>query len=196
MHKYFFLPIIMLFTSFTNLGDEPVDRIGVKGPLAFNKTTFNLAWTSKPTDTYYIQEYLPAGETVDHFNQMMSIFLLVSDVQPKDAVQQKISELEERKKTDATCNYKVNQSPDGKEYMVDFLMGDANNKNEIQEFNIYRYKQADLGNNKKALLVYAYSKRAYNDDITAFLKNLKTDRGNLLNAMVAAEVPGVKISDK
>ena len=121
MKKYPLISLIFLM-SFTKLNQETVDRIGVKGPLAFKKTTFNLAWTSKPSGTYYIQEYLPAGENADHFSQMLSIFLLTADVQTQDAVQEKIAELNERKKTDLTCNYKVNQSPDRKEYMVDFVL--------------------------------------------------------------------------
>ena len=193
MKKSFLIPLTILM-SFTGFHEQPVDRIGVKGPLTFNKTTFNLAWTSKPSENYYIQEYLPNKETADHFNQMLSIFLLAGEVTAKDAVQQKISELTERKKTDATCNYSVNQSHDGKEYMVDFVLGESkNDKQEVEEFNIYRYKQVNLGNNKKGLLVYAYSKRAYGEDITPFLKKLKTDRIAFLNEMTAAEMPTVTV---
>ena len=185
------------FASFTKFSAEPVDRIGVKGPLTFNKTTFKLAWTSKPSDNYYIQEYLPNNESAEHFNQMLSIFLLVADIKTEDAIQQKIKELNERKKTDPTCNYIVNKSPDGKEYMVDFVLGEnKNDKMDVEEFNIYRYKQIDLGGKGKALLVYAYSKRAYGNDITPFLKNLKTARTDLLNIMSVSEIPTVIIVDK
>jgi hypothetical protein len=183
--------------SFTKFNQEPVDRIGVKGPLTFNSTTFNLAWTSKPSDNYYIQEYLPQNEAADHFNQMMSIFLLVGDTKLKNAVQQKTKELDTRKKTDPTCNYIVTENPDKTEYMVDFVLGESkNDKMEVEEFNIYHYKQVDLGDKKKGILVYAYSKRAYGDDITPFFKNLKSDRINLLNEMIAAEKPTVTIADK
>ena len=196
MKKY----LLILTTSlmaFTKINNDPVDRIGVKGPLTFNQTTFNLAWTAKPSDAYYIQEYLPKDETVDHFNQMMSIFLLVGDTKLKNAVQQKIKELDTRKKTDATCNYIVTNNPDKTEYMVDFVLGESkNDKMEVEEFNIYRYKQVDLGDNKKGILVYAYSKRAYGDGITPFFKNLKSDRINLLNTMIGSEMPTVTIADK
>jgi len=67
---------------------------------------------------------------------------------------------------------------------------------DVEEFNIYRYKQIDLGDKGKALLVYAYSKRAYGNDITPFLKNLKPDRINLLNIMSASEIPTITIVDK
>lgn len=191
------LVLIVSLMSFTTISNEPVDRIGVKGPLIFNKTTFQLAWTSKPTDTYYIQEYLPKGETADHFNQMLSIFLLVGNTKLETAVQQKTKELDAKKMTDPTCNYMVNENPGKTEYMVDFLLGESKNyKPEIQEFNIYHYRQVDLGNKKKGILVYAFTKRAYGEDITPFLKNLKTDRVDFLNQMIEAVKPSVSINVK
>ena len=95
--KKYFLILLTTISSFTKFRDEPVDRIGVKGPLTFNQKTFSLAWTSKPTDSYYIQEYLPESESIDHFNQMMSIFLLAGNTKLEDAVQQKINELNTKK---------------------------------------------------------------------------------------------------
>jgi hypothetical protein len=183
--------------SFTLIGDNPVDRLGVAGPLTFNKTNFNLAWTDKPKDTYYIQEYVPTGEKVENFNQMLTIHLFDTDIKLKNVVQQKIKELNDRKKTDPTCNYQVNESPDGKEFMVDFLLGESkNDKMTIAEFNIYRYKQVDLGDKRKGILVYAFSKRAYGDDITPFYKNLSSDRTKLLNEMIGSEMPTVKLTNK
>jgi hypothetical protein len=195
--KTYLLILMTTLTSFEKSNQEPIDRIGVKGPLTFNNTTFNLTWTSKPSDNYYIQEYLPDSENVDHFNQMLSIFLLASDIKTKDAVQAKINELKARKKTDPTCNYMVNQSPDKKEYLVDFVLGESkNNKMEVEEFNVYRYKQTDLGDNKKGILVFAYSKRAYGDDIFTFFTNLKNDRVTFLNAMIAVDIPTITIAAK
>ena len=67
---------------------------------------------------------------------------------------------------------------------------------EVQEFNIYRYKPIVLDDIKKAILVYAYSKRAYRADITPFFKSLKSERVNLLNTMIASEMPTVTFADK
>lgn len=183
--------------SFTSSDNAPIDRIGVKGPLVFDKTSFNLNWTDNPNETYYIQEYLPKGEKTERFNQMITIHLFNKDIPLKNAVQQKAAELATRKTTDPICNYQVNQSPDGNEYMVDFILGEnQGNKSAITEFNIYRYKQADLGPGKKGILVYAYTRRAYGDESTAFLKNLKTERPALLKTMAGTKIPAVKISGK
>ena len=195
MKKYLLIMTTVLM-SFTTFNNEPVDRIGVKGPLTFNKTSFNLSWTDKPNDTYFIQEYLPKDEKVENFNQMLTLHLFDKDIKVKNAVKQKIQELDTRKKTDPTCNYQITESPDGKEFMVDFLLGESKgDKMTIIEFNIYHYKQVTLGDRKKGILVYAYSKRAYGDDITTFLKNLRKDKADLLNVMIASEMPTVKLAD-
>ena len=195
--KKYLLIMTTIMMSFTTFNNEPVDRLGVKGPLTFNKTSFNLSWTDKPNNTYFIQEYLPKDEKSESFNQMLTLHLFDKDIKVKNAVKQKMQELDTRKKTDPTCNYQVTESPDGKEFMVDFLLGESKgDKMTIIEFNIYHYKQVELGDKKKGILVYAYSKRAYGDDITPFLKNLRKDRTDLLNVMIGSEMPTVNLTDK
>lgn len=182
--------------SFTLTGNGPVDRINVKGPLTFNKTTFDLSWTDKPADTYFIQEYLPQNESVEHFNQMLTIHLFDQPIEVQQAVNQKVKELDTRKTTDKVCNYQVTRSPDKKEFIVDFLLGESkDNSMTIVEFNIYRYKQVTLGKDRKGILVYAYSKRAYGNDINTFFKTLGNDRTALLNVMTGADMPDVKIKE-
>ncbi len=194
MKKLFlFFTFLSLFTNAQN----PVEHIGVKGPLKFDGQTYNLSWSDKPAATYFIQEYLPANENMANFVHLMTIHLFVVDMSTRDAANSKIKELEARKKTDPVCNYQVTESPDGKEYMVDFLLSESkNDEMTIVEFNIYRFVQVDLGNGKKAIEVYAYSKRSYGDDITPFLKNLASDRTNMLNEMITAKVPEIKLTGK
>lgn len=194
--KTILIALSILLFSFTT-SDNPVDRLGVKGPLEFNKINFKLAWTDKPNDIYYIQEYLPNGEKLESFTQMLTIHLFDTGIKTKDAVGQKVKELIERKKTDAVCNYQVSESPDGKEFIVDFLLGESkDDKMTIVEFNVYRYKQIEISKKKKAIIVFAYSKRSYGDDITNFFKTLKTDRTNYLNQMISADIPTVIIDSK
>jgi len=194
MQKTLLLFCSLLFLSFTTVKEDPKDRLTVKGPLKFGSTSFVLAWTDHPQDHYYVQEYLPEGEKLANFNQMLTINLFVTDVELKDAIAQKTKELTKRKETDALCNYELNESPDGKEVILDFLMGESkDNKMTIAEFNVYRYKQVNIEGGKKAIIVFAYSKRAYADDITPFLKSLGEERVNHLNQMISTEVPTVKI---
>lgn len=195
--KTMLIVLSILLSSFTTITDKPIDRLGVKGPLEFNNINFKLAWTDKPNDIYYIQEYLPDGEKPERFNQMLTIHLFDTEIKIKDAVGQKIKELTERKKTDAVCNYQVIESPDGNEFIVDFLLGESkDDQMTIVEFNVYRYKQIEISKKRKAIIVYAYSKRSYGDDITNFFKTLKDDRTNYLNQMISADIPIVKIESK
>lgn len=183
--------------SFTTIPDNTTDRLGVKGPLEFNKTTFHRAWTDKPNENYYIQKYLPNQETVEHFDQMLTLHVFITDVSAKDAVLQKVSELAERKKTDRACTYTVNESPDGKEFMADFLLSESkDNEMTVLEFNVYRYKQIEVSNNRKAIVVYAFSKRSYGADMPVFYKTIKQDRVSYLNEMIATTIPAISIESK
>lgn len=189
------LTVVALFSlSFTRTGDNPIDRLGIKGPIEFNNTSFGLSWTAKPNDNNYIQEYLPNAEKLETFNQMLTAHLFITEAATKDIVQQKIKWLEDRKKTDPVCNYILNKSPDGKEFMLDFLIEESkDNKMAIAEFNVYRYSQVDLENNRKAILIYFYSKRSYGTEITAFLNKLGQERTKYLNEMISAKMPPIKI---
>lgn len=192
------LLIISFFCfSFTTLNSDSLDKLGVKGPLEFGKTMFKLAWSDQPRPNYYIQEYLPEGESLEKFNQMISIHLFATDIKLKVAVKLKIEELTKRKKTDGVCNFIVTESPDGKENIVDFLLGESKgDAMTIVEFNVYRYKQVDLGNNRTGIMVYAFSKRSYGDEITQFFNTLKEDRVKYLNQMIGAKLPTVAVSEK
>ena len=179
---------------FMTIPDNTVDRLGVKGPLEFNKTEFKLVWTDNPNDNYYIQEYLPDGEDLETFNQMLTIHLFDTDMKIKNAVGQKVKELKKRKKTDAICNYQVIESPDGKEFIVDFILGESEgDAMTIVEFNVYRYKQIKISKKKNAIIVYTYSKRSYGDDITTFFETLGNDRTRYLNEMTSSEIPSITI---
>ena len=188
------LVILVLLAQIESLAQ--VDKIGVAGPLKYNSTLFRLAFADKSNGNYYVQEYLPPGDSLGSFHNMMSIFLLVDTLSVRQAVKQKIAELDKRKKEDPVCRYELNESPDGKEIMVDFVLAQANgDKISIVEFNIYRYKQVALYKGKKALMIYAYSKRGYDDGVKPFFDELKNDRIKYLNGMITTDLPVIRLAD-
>lgn len=192
--KITLISLITLVLSFLSVSDDVIDRIGVKGPLEFDNVNFRLEWSDKPKDYYYIQEYLPEGEKPETFNQMLTLHLFETDMSLNEAVQQKAKELSRRKYTDPLCNYQVTGSPDGKEFMIDFLLSESKGEEmTIAEFNVYRYKEVYPGKDKKGILVYTYSKRSYGEDITGFLVKLKDDKINYLNEMALSNIPDVTI---
>lgn len=173
---------------------EVTERLNVSGPLELNNTTFNLAWSDHPRDNYYIQEYLPEGETVDDFNQMLTLHLFVGETTVEQGIGQKMRELDERKETDPVCNYAIMNNPDKTEYMIDFLLGESEGgATTVVEFNVYRYKRVQVAKKKEGLLVYAYSKRAYMEDVTEFMQGLKEARTTYLNQVIEADMPEIKI---
>jgi hypothetical protein len=182
--------------AFTNDSTAPVDQLGLPGPLTFGGTTYNLAWTTKPNATTYVQEYLPKGEKSANFQQMLSVQLLIQNTDASSVAGLKVKELEARKQSDVICNYQVITSPDKKELILDFLLSQNMEGNQgIAEFNVYRYKQVALGAGKTGVLLYAYSKRSYGPGIDNFLKTLKPVRTEAIAAMAAAKMPTVKLTD-
>jgi hypothetical protein len=192
--------LLIIFTSillFSFTGDTVTDYLSIKGPLKYNQTNFDLKWSDRPNDKYYIQEYLPKGESLNDFNQMITIHLFDTNIKLKEAVNQKAKELDKRKETDAVCNYQIIDSPDGKEFIVDFLISESkDDKMTIAEFNVYHYRQIELDKKHKAIAVYAYSKRSYGDDITGFLKTLKNERNIHLNEMISLKKPLIKLKQQ
>lgn len=172
-------------TESTN--ENIVGRIGVKGPLEFNNTIFKLAWTAKPNDTYFAQEYLPDGEKVETYNQMLAIHLFIQDTKPYDAAIAKAMDLAKRRKTDPFCNYTLVSNPDETVFILDFTIYDA--QDNLVEFDIYRYQQVELENGKKALMVFMFCKRGYGSDIKPFLLSLKGISKDLRDQIYSMETP-------
>ncbi|HYG40030.1 MAG TPA: hypothetical protein VD908_15490 [Cytophagales bacterium] len=128
---------------------------------------------------------------------MLTVHLFVTEINVDQAVKQKLMELEERKKTDGTCNYIVNESPDGNEFIVDFILGESkNDKMNVVEFNVYRYKQIDLGNSRKGIMIFSFTKRCYGKNIKSFFKSLSKDRIDFINQMISYEMPKIKLVEQ
>jgi hypothetical protein len=185
--------LLSAILSLSTILTDVTDRLGIKGPLTFGNSQLELAWSDKPNKNYYIQEYIPKGEQVESFNQMLTIYVVTKDISAESELQQKVNWLNERKKSDAICNYQISKSPDGKEFILDFLVGESKDgKMTIVEFNVYRYKNIKI-EGQNALLASAYSKRSYGDGITPFLTNLRADRNLYLNEMISLSLPSLKI---
>lgn len=195
MKKNFYF-IIFLLSIFSTTYAQVIERIGVKGPIEFNLTKFSLAWSEKPNADYFVQEYLPKNETLENFNKLITINVFVTDITIENAIQQKVNQLTKRKETDKVSNFSVINSPDGKESIIDcVLSAEKNGELNIVEFIIYRYKQIELKNQRKALLIYSYSKRSYGKNIPSFFKKLKNERVELLNIMISQELPKIDLNE-
>lgn len=194
--KYIILFCLTAFALLSFKSDTKIQEyLGVAGPLKFDDKSYNLKWTSK-NGNYYIQEYLGEYDTIENFSQMISLFVLNESVSVEDAIQIKIQELEEFKKTDPVCNYAITSGAKKSEMLIDFLRGESiGDIMTLVEFNVYRYKQIKIGKNKQAILVYAFSKRVRGAEITPFLKSLKQGRLNYIEKILKVNLPEIKLTE-
>lgn len=186
-----------LFLTTVSFGQttKPTEYLGVAGQILFDKTSYNLAWTSHPLDNYYKQEYLAKGETIEKFKKLVLLEIITGKTKLKDVVAKKIAELKKMKASNPIVNYETFEK-DG-EVMLDFLVS-ANTPDgkylSIVERNVYRYKSVVDKNGQKGVLLFGVSERAYGDDIDKFFPKLKAHRFDLINLIGAFELPEIKIA--
>lgn len=164
------------------------DAIGVPGPLAFEGTGFSLVWTSHPAPTYYKQEYLPEGETVEAYSQMFLVDVLTEGTTAEKAAADMIASLEQRKADDPVVNYAMVANDATGELVLDFLLSDASSGTVIVEWNAYRYVPYGEG-----FILYAISRRGYDDAATDFIAGLTDWRMASIEALAVMELPTVTL---
>ncbi len=186
--------LFALSTSFNRHAADAVNYLNTGDTLTVNNQQYKLSWSSHPGTNYYKQEYLPAGETPDHYKSMLMVDYLLIDTPAKYIVGVKINEIRERKKTDAVANFLVQKNEKTGEYLLDFIMSDGGGgKSSVVELNAYHYKNYTDKAGHKGVLLFALSKRAYGDDVMPFLRNLKSERQNIIKTMAEASFPGVEV---
>jgi hypothetical protein len=172
--------------------DNPNNILGVEGPLLFNKSKFELIQSTKPDDNMYKQEYLPKNEAIESYNQKMSLLLIETDTELEDIVTSKIKDLSEYKKKDHNALYSSKEIKNGAEYIVEFTKCDYNGpKVTLVEYNVSKVKRINTNGGKKAILIYTYTWRSYDDETTLFLSSLKNFKEEFILEMSNTETPSV-----
>ncbi|WP_332686165.1 hypothetical protein [Devosia sp.] len=164
------------------------DAIGAPGPIVFEQTRFELAWTSHPTPTYYKQEYLPQGQALESYGEMFMVDMLTEGATPESAAADMIAGLEQRKASDPVVNYDMIANEATGEIIFDFLLSDASGDTVIVEWNAYRY--VPLGD---SLALFAISRRGYGDDASAFIGSLKDWRSATIQSLAVMDLPDIAL---
>lgn len=166
--------LILLIGCLSVSAQAVTEYFYVGNPIKYCGAKYYLAWSARPIEDYYIQEYLPKGETFENYNQMFSVSVIFCDLTPFDAVQAKIAELEQRKKADPLINYLVVEN-DG-EYILEFIVSDSD-KVEMTtvEVDVHHYKQMTISGRKASVLEF-YSCRAYGNEIMNFIESIPDKR--------------------
>lgn len=159
----------------------PIDYLQVPGPIFFEKTAYQLSWSSHPTDTFYKHEYIAKGDDPLRFKTMILVDLLMDSGTVKDVIGAKVAELKKLKETNPLVSYQVTAMPKTGEFLLDFLLSQAapNGKSlSIVERNVYRYKQL-TDPSGKSILLFGVSQRGYGADTGPFLTSLKQTKADL-----------------
>lgn len=140
-------------------GESAVQYFNVGNPIEFGGEKYYFAWSARPYDFYMLQEYLPKGQRFEDYTKMFTVSVMFTGDAPMNAakaVEYKIAELDEMKKTDPVCNYLVAEK-DG-EYIVDFIVSKSDGKGKLEfvEVDIHYYRDIKInGINANYLLFYS-----------------------------------------
>jgi hypothetical protein len=172
-------------------GAQVKEYLGVPGPLRFEGQSYRLAWSSKPSANYVKQEYVPAGQDVQRYRQMLLVEQVLGGISVTQAVRAQVDTLNKRKAADPMANMDLVQNPSTGEALLDFLVSSRDRSGQvIVEWNAYRYAPIRRPSGEKGVLLFAVSQRAYgNDDAKAFLARLKQVRPARINALARAPLP-------
>lgn len=189
--------IVTLITTFIvtmNAQAQVTDYLNVPGPVKLLDKTYNLAWSAHPSDNYFKQEYIPAGENPEKFNKMVMVEVLTGNALPAQLAAAKIEELKKLKATNPVVNYQVYEKD--KEVLLDFLVS-ANSADGktilVLERNVYRYIQYKDKSGKTGVILFAGAERAYQNDVESYLTSLKGKRNELLSAVGSYPLPAITI---
>ena len=176
------LSLLSIMTWGTLKAQNVEDVLDVK-TLNFQGVDYQLGWSAH-NSSQCIQEYFPKGQVPESYTDMFTISVftnIVDGVTPTMAVAAKEAELEARKeKTKDVWNWSVMTNEETNEACIDFVCCSGNDgKLDVVEFDVHRYRMIQV-DGKPALQLLFYSHRAYGDDITEMMNNLKDIRGKAL----------------
>lgn len=197
MKRITYCVILFIITTMQAFGQNKgmvKDQLSIPGPIVILKYVYTLAWTSHPSPAYYKQEYISASDKIEKYKKMCLVDVLLGDAKAADLAKAKMDELKQLKQTNPIVNFEAFQK--NGEVIIDFLISDNSadgSKVNIIERNVYRYRNFTDKNGKKGVMLFGISERAYGNDVTAFLANLKKTKAELTNAVASFAIPDVSI---
>ena len=186
--------VLLLFVSalsFTKAQDVP-DLLSIPGPIEYDGTEYFLTWSKPMSKTLSRQQYLPSDERIEDFTQLLDFSYFNKEIEMELAVRQKVEGIQQREKSDKFAKVNVIESPDGKEYIVDYFISESPEKGDsFIEYNVYRFKTYDNGTSK-SFLILSHAKRMYGD-LKSGAKSLARQRDHLITTMIEFKIPEIKV---
>ena len=186
MKRLFSILSLLSIMAWGTLKAQNVEDVLDVKTLNFQGVDYQLGWSvhNSGESGLYIQEYFPKGQVPESYTDMFTISVItniVSGITPQKAVAAKEAELAKRKEESKDVwNWAVMTNDETNEACIDFVCcSGKDGKLDIVEFDVHRYRMI-LVDGKPALQLLFYSHRAYGDDITEMMNNLKDIRGKAL----------------
>ncbi len=185
----------MLFTSATliNAQETETSILSFPNPIEYDGTEFYIIQSKQRSKTLFQEQYIPKDENLRDFNQLLDFSFFNKEIETELAVRQKVESVQQREKKDKFAKVNVTESPDGKEFIVDYFISEApENGDSYIEYNIYRFKNMENGG-QKSFLIMSYAKRMYGD-LKSAAKALAKQRDHLMATMIEYKIPEIKVA--
>lgn len=150
--------VALFVLSFTIIKVQ--DRLGIRGPLEFNKKSFHLIKSTSVSESELVQEYLPAGQKETNFREKLSITVLTDFQDVKSLFLHDKMQLEENCSEDPYYTMFV-MEPKNKTEKLLFYTAGVSEKGKVTsaEFGIWRFVPVYLNDQTKAIVKYHYTRR-------------------------------------
>ena len=185
----------MLFTSATLIHAQETETsiLSFPNPIEYDGTEFYIIQSKQRSKTLFQEQYIPKDENLRDFNQLLDFSFFNKEIEIELAVRQKVESVQQREKKDKFAKVNVTESPDGKEFIVDYFISEApENGDSYIEYNIYRFKNMENGG-QKSFLIMSYAKRMYGD-LKSAAKALAKQRDHLMATMIEYKIPEIKVA--
>ncbi len=186
--------MILLFCSIKMIfaQENARDYLSTGDSFTLDNTEFFLNWSAKKSKILTVEQYLPRDEKIEDFTHLVMYNFFNHDIDMEFAARQKIESLQKSTKDDKYAIINMAESPDGKEYVIDYsVSSDPGAKVPFLEYNIYRFKKSDRMPNKP-LLIFSYTKRYYGEDLKAAKKLISRERDAMLTEVISFQIPEIK----
>lgn len=179
-----FLTVLVMVGSVSCIGkaDETLTSIGQKSPantIEFQGQSLRLAYVAEspdPKDGRAINEYVPVGENLENWTQLIGIYHYPHQNDSKSIAGQMVKAL---KASNPLARFQIRESQDGKRVMLDFITWET--EKGITEFNVFIYQKHPQGT---GLIAQQYARRAYGQtEGLKFMEELRDTRTKSLEAV-------------
>ena len=193
MFKKIFLALFISSFSFSNAQENETSILSFPNPIEYDGTEFYIIQSKQRSKTLFQEQYIPKDENLRDFNQLLDFSFFNKEIDIELAVRQKVESVQQREKKDKFAKVNVTESPDGKEFIVDYFISEApENGDSYIEYNIYRFKNMENGG-QKSFLIMSYAKRMYGD-LKSAAKALAKQRDHLMTTMIEYKIPEIKVA--